>query len=143
MWISGMHKDYLSISAHQNFEMLVIQFKTSGSYPFLNTPIHQLNNKVIDAQELFGNEILKLREQILKGKNSSEKFKGVEKWLTNKFDVNKIASIEILDILSQLKIKPVTESSKIISSYPNTQKHLINQFKIYFGLRMKKLIFFL
>ena len=137
VWISGMHKDYLSISAHQDSEMLVIQFKASGAYPFLKIPIHQLNNKVIDGQELFGYEILELREQILKEKNTSGKFKRVEEWLTNKFDVSKTASIEILDILSLLKVKPVTENSKIIACYPNTQKHLINQFKIFFGLTPK------
>jgi len=137
VWVSGMHKDYLSISAHQDSEMLVIQFRTGGSYPFFKTPIHQLNDKVIDAQELFGNEILKLREQILNGKNATEKFKSVEEWLTKKVDINKTARIEVLDVLSQLKTNSVTESSKIIASYPNTQKHLINQFKIYFGLTPK------
>lgn len=137
VWVSGMHKDYLSISAHQDSEMLVIQFKTSGSYPFFKTPIHELNNKVIDAQALFGNEILELRQQIVKGTNASEKFNSVEKWLTNKFDSSKSANNEILAILSKLNTKPVTESSKIIASYPNTQKHLINQFKKYFGLTPK------
>jgi len=137
VWISGMHKDYLSISAHQDSEMLVIQFKTSGSYPFLKIPIHQLNNKVVDAKELFGDEILELREQILKGESPSEKFKSIDDWLMHKFDVNKIPSIGVLDILSQLKAKPITESSKIIASYPNTQKHLISQFKTYFGLTPK------
>lgn len=137
VWISGMHKDYLSISAHQDSEMLVIQFKTNGSYPFLKTPIYQLNDKVVDAQEIFGDEIIELREQILKNKNATAKFESVENWLLNKFDVNKIPNIEVLDILLKLKAKPITESSKIIASYPNSQKHLISQFKNYFGLTPK------
>lgn len=136
-WVSGMHKDYLSISAHQDSEMLVIQFKTNGSYPFLNIPIHQLNNKVVDAKEVFGDEILELREQILKGDNALEKFKSVEDWLTHQFDTNKIPNSDILHILLQLKEKPVTESSKIIKSFNNTQKHLISQFKTHFGLTPK------
>ncbi len=137
VWISGMHKDFLSISAHQDSEMLVIQFKTNGAYPFFNKPINQFNNKVIEAQDFFGNEILELRQQILNGKNASEKFKSVEKWLKIKFDIDKTANTELLDILSQLKTKPITESSDIISSYPYSQKHLINQFKTYFGLTPK------
>ncbi|MFT5891490.1 MAG: AraC-like DNA-binding protein [Dokdonia sp.] len=132
-----MHKDYLSISAHQDSEMLVIQFKTNGSYPILKTPIHQLNNKVVDAKEVFGDEILELREQILKGENASEKFKRAEDWLKHRFDTNKIPNSDVLNILLQLKEKPVTESSTIITSYANTQKHLISQFKTYFGLTPK------
>ena len=137
VWISGMHKGYLSISAHQDSEMLVIQFKTNGSYPFLKIPIHQLNNKVVNAKEVLGDEILKLREQILKGESASEKFKSVEDWLTHRFDTNKTPNSDVLNILLQLKEKPVTESSTIITSYANTQKRLISQFKTYFGLTPK------
>lgn len=137
VWISGMHKDFLSISAHQDSEMLVVQFKTSGAYPFLNTPIHQFNNKVIDAQDFFGNEILELRQQILDLENASDKFKAVENWLKSKFDISNTPSEELLQVLKELNRKPIKESSKIIASYPNTQKHLINQFKTYFGLTPK------
>ena len=90
VWISGMHKNYLSISAHQNSEMLVIQFKTSGAYPFLQVPIHKLNNKVIDAQDLLGPDILQLRTAILEKKEVSEKFECVTSWLNKRLDPNKI-----------------------------------------------------
>tara|TARA_R110002049_G_scaffold260873_2_gene436936 strand:+ start:2617 stop:3447 length:831 start_codon:yes stop_codon:yes gene_type:complete len=139
VWVSGMHKNFLSISAHQDSEMLVIQFKTNGSFPFLQKPIHQINNKVFNAQDIFGKEIMELREQVLKDKSVLAKFNSVEKWLKNQLDDSKIASNEILNILEQLKSKPITESNKIISSYPNTQKHLINQFKMHFGLTPKVL----
>lgn len=139
VWISGMHKDYLSISAHQDSEMLVIQFKTHGSYPFLKRPISELNNKVIDAQDVLGPDILRLREEIVAGKTAQDKFHCVEAWLRLQFASNKIPRTAILDILSQLRTKPVTESKKIIESYPNTQKHLIHQFKMYFGLTPKVL----
>lgn len=39
VWISGVHRNYISISAHENSEMFVIQFKPYGSYPFLHFPI--------------------------------------------------------------------------------------------------------
>ncbi|WAC03082.1 helix-turn-helix domain-containing protein [Lacinutrix neustonica] len=133
----GMHKDFLSISAHQDSEMLVIQFKTNGAFPFFDTPINQFNNKVIDAQDFFGNEILELRQVILNAENPSEKFKCVENWLNTKFDITKTASAELLNVLSQLYTKPISESNKIIASYPLSQKHLINQFKTYFGLTPK------
>ncbi len=137
VWVSGMHKNYLSISAHQDSEMLVVQFKTKGAYPFLKLPINELNNKVISAQEIFGNEILELRKQILNSENSSGKFKIVEKWLLKQFDVRKSASKEITSILEQVQLKPISESKEIISTYPYSQKHLINQFKKHFGLTPK------
>ena len=39
VWVSGMHKNYISISAHQKSEMFVIQFKPFGAYPFFHLPI--------------------------------------------------------------------------------------------------------
>lgn len=137
VWVSGMHKDYLSISAHQDSEMLVIQFKTIGAYPFIKTPIYSLNNKVLNAPEVFGDDILELREQILESENAQIKFKCVENWLMQIFDSSKIPKRDILDVYLQLKTKQYTECSQIIASYPKTQKHLISQFKTYFGLTPK------
>ena len=137
VWISGMHKNYLSISAHQDSEMLVIQCKAHGAYPFIKKPIDSLNNKVIAAQEVFGAAILELRNQILNTTTSSEKFKLVEKWLLKQVDQTKSAPKEIVSILEEIKSKPISENKEIIACYPNSQKHLINQFKKYLGLTPK------
>ena len=139
VWVSGMHKNYLSISAHPDSEMFVIQFKTSGAYPFLYVPIHQLNNKVVPATELFGDEIIDLRGQILNAKEPEEKFKLATRWLENRFDKSKAAPVNIVSVLSQIQSRPITESNAILTAYPNSQKHLINQFKKYFGLTPKVL----
>lgn len=137
VWISGMHKEYLSISAPQDSEMLAVQFKTNGAYPFIQQPIHLLNNKVIDSETLFGKELIDIRTEILKQNEVSRKFKLIEDWLVSRFSKNKTPDTDLLNILSQLRTKPITESSKIIEAYPKSQKHLINQFKTYFGLTPK------
>lgn len=137
VWVSGMHKNYLSISAHQNSEMLVVQFKTKGAFPFLNIPINELNDKVIPAQEILGNEILELRNHVLNSNDGPAKFGIVEKWLLNRFDERRSAPKEIVAILEQIQSKPISDGKEIITSYPNSQKHLIHQFKKYFGLTPK------
>lgn len=137
VWVSGMHRNYLSISAHQNSEMLVIQFKANGAYPFLKVPIDKLNNKVISAQEIFGDNILELRNQIIRAEAIPEKFVTIEKWLLKRFDESKVAPKEASFILDQLQTKPISASKTIFATYPNSQKHLISQFKKYFGLTPK------
>ena len=74
VWVSGIHRNYLSISAHQNSEMLVVQFKPGGSYPFLHCPVQELNDKVVLAEEIFGKEIIELRDKILVAENPQSKF---------------------------------------------------------------------
>ncbi len=137
VWISGMHKNYLSISAHQNSEMFVIQFKPFGSYPFFPFPIQELNDKVVDAETVFGNEILQLREDVLNKNTSEEKFICAENWLLNKFNQDKIPSSELINILEKVQTESESNYSQIIENYSKTQKHLIDQFKKYFGLTPK------
>jgi AraC-like DNA-binding protein len=133
VWISGVHKNHLSISAHQDSEMFVIQFKPFGGYPFFQFPINQLNDKVIPAQEIFGKEILDLRKFILNSLTSTKKFSQAENWLISKLDINKFPDEALMLIINQFTNQPLSNHSTIVNSYPKTQKHLISQFKKFCG----------
>ena len=137
VWISGMHKNYISISAHEKSEMFVIQFKPFGAYPFFHFPIQELNEKILPAKEIFGDKIFELREEILDKKTSEEKFKIAENWLIDKFQQDKIPSTELLNVLEKLQTESVANYSTVIESYSKTPKHLIDQFKKYVGLTPK------
>ncbi|HHG83339.1 MAG TPA: AraC family transcriptional regulator, partial [Bacteroidetes bacterium] len=139
VWVSGMHRNYLSISAHQDSEMFVVQFKPQGSYPFFHFPIHELDEKVVAAEEVFGEEVLALREAIFQGKNSAEKFELAEQWLNDRFDATKTPPKDLEAFLSRLQTEPAGKFTEIVTDYSKTQKHLIDQFKKYIGLTPKYL----
>ncbi len=139
VWVSGMHKNYLSISAHQKSEMLVIQLKPYGGFPVFKFPIHELNDRVIPAEEILGKEILELRANILTQKTPKDKMTTAENWLHKQMDFNGAPPKEITDLLHQLLEKPFTEHQSILQLYPKTQKHLIAQFKKFLGLTPKVL----
>ncbi len=138
VWVSGMHKNYISISAHQKSEMFVIQFKAYGAYPFFHNSIDKINEQIFHAEELFGNEILELRKSLLKADNPQEKFKLVEGWLNKRFDNEKQPKKAIINVINEFQ-KPSKGIffNKLIEHYPFTQKHLIAQFKKYVGLTPK------
>lgn len=139
-WISGIHKRYISISAHQDSEMFVIQFKPTGAYPFLHFPVHELNGKVVPAEEVLGQEIIRLRTAILVGEDNAAKFSIAENWLNERFAADKVPPAAILQLVEQLKQAPAltaSELNQLIQAYPFTQKHLIDQFKKYLGLTPK------
>lgn len=137
VWVSGMHRNYISISAHQKSEMFVMQFKAFGAYPFLHKPIHLLNEKIVPAEELFGESILTLREDLLKSKTSEAKFSQAEAWLNARFDPNQAPDPELLNVVEQLQDASVAHYGRVINSYSKTPKHLIHQFKKYIGLTPK------
>lgn len=137
VWVSGMQKNYISISAHQHSELFVIQFKAFGAYPFFHFPIQELNDQIISGNELFGEEILILREEILNQKTTIEKFQKAEGWLLKRFQKDKTPPADLLQVLEQLQNEPVINYVEIIEGYTKTQKHLIAQFKKYVGLTPK------
>lgn len=134
VWVSGMQKNYISISAHQNSEMFVIQFNAFGAYPFFHFPIQELNDKVIPAEQLFGEDILKLRTLILNAPDSAAKFLLAENWLTKRFKKELTPPEELLTVIEKMHD---TNSKLAFQSYTKTQKHLIDQFKKYVGLTPK------
>ncbi|MCF6299788.1 MAG: AraC family transcriptional regulator [Proteobacteria bacterium] len=137
VWVSGVHKHYISISAHKNSEMFVIQFKPFGAYPFIHRPIDEISDKIITADKIFGRTIFTLRKELLAKETSGEKFKIVEGWLNRIFSSKKIPPTEIINIIKKLHSKPTVNYKKIIQSYSKTQKHLIDQFKKHIGITPK------
>ncbi len=137
VWISGAHRNFLSISAHPNSEMLVIQFKPTGAYPFLHCPIRDLNDKVIPGNEILGDEIFAWRENLLLADTPTAKFNITAKWLTERFEGKKEAPAYFLTLMEQLQNAPYANLKSIVDTYPASQKQLIEHFKKYVGLTPK------
>lgn len=136
VWISGVHRNYISISAHENSEMFVIQFKPYGAYPFFHFPIEQLNDRVVHTEEFFGAELITLRESLCKAESSQDKFQLAEAWLDARFDPKAAPPEELVNHHQELQEQP-TLNGQAITHYPHSQKHLIDQFKKYIGLTPK------
>lgn len=137
VWISGMRRNHLSISAHENSSMFVIQFKAAGAYPFLHIPIEELTEKIVPAEDVVGSDVLHLREHILNAETVADKFMVAETWLNNRYDYTKAPSGDISNVLEKLQKEPVTNLNNILATFPNTQKHLIDLFKKHVGLTPK------
>ncbi|MGB5822179.1 MAG: DUF6597 domain-containing transcriptional factor [Saonia sp.] len=137
VWFSGMHRNYISISAHQKSEMFVVQFKPYGAHPFVYMPMQDLNDSVVPAEQLFGSEIFNLRDSLLNGSTPEKKFQIAEAWLNDVYDRKKTPPEELLDVVHRLQRESVTNYGTIVGDYPKTHKHLIAQFKKYVGLTPK------
>ncbi len=136
-WISGAHRNYISISAHQKSEMFVIQFKPYGAHPFLHVPLEELNEKVLPAEQILGNEILELRSGFLGKETSQEKFLIAEDWLNDRFNTDMTPPQEMISFYQKIQSEPSASFPESANGYPNSQKHLIDQFKKYVGLTPK------
>ncbi len=138
-WVSGTHSSYINISAIKNSEMLVVQFKPMGAYPFFGVPIHTMKDTVQQAENFFGENVLKIRDEIIQNNNVNDKFQIVEKWLLQMRDENKTVPQELVDVMIKIQNQPFSKHNELLKDYPKTQKHLIQQFKKYSGLTPKSM----
>ncbi len=137
VWISGMQTGCITISSHEHSEMLVVQFKPAGASPFFTFSINDLADRIIPAQKVLGNEILQLRADLLHIDFPQRKFVRIEEFLKNRYDGSNVSPKGLLAVLRRLQKEPVANLSNIAAKYPNTQKHLIHQFKKFVGLTPK------
>ncbi len=139
VWLSGMHKHYISISAHENSEMFVIQFKPGGLSPFIDKPVSDLTDCVLPAQQIFGEKILKLRNELLKTKENNQlMFQLAETFLLSSasFNLNR-ARILVEHMLEAINNNSATQLQNIVKQAGYSQKQAIHIFKSHVGINPK------
>jgi hypothetical protein len=136
-WISGVHRNFISISAHENSEMLVVQFKPFGSFPFLHAATDLFNELVIPAHEVLSDSIYELREQMTSAADTEVVFELVEAWPLNRFDESMAHGKPLLETVTSLQDKPVHGLNALMEAYTGCQKKLIDEFKKFIGLTPK------
>ena len=137
-WVSGVRRHYLSISAHQNSEMLVIQFKPFGAHAFLHLPMSDLADRVVPGEHILDGALTGLRDRLVRMPSSAEKFAEVQRWLGARFDPSKTAPEPVVRVVERLQADPVGRLSEACADYIGSRKHLIDQFKTYVGLTPKQ-----
>lgn len=137
VWISGMHKNYISISAHEQSSMFVVQFKPFGAYPYFHQPLENITEQVVPAENVLGKDVLQLRDDLVEAADATEKFALAEKWLNERYKADHEPPSELKQVITQLQEQPVSNLNHIVDTYPKTQKQLIDSFKKYVGLTPK------
>lgn len=136
-WVCGAHDEYLSISAHRESEMLFIQFKPFGAYPFLHTAMDSLANRVVDGAELFDGELLALRDRLFEAASTSQKLALAENWLSTRFSEQCLPARGVVNAVSTIAANPSAKLADALDNIEGTNKHLIDLFKRYVGITPK------
>lgn len=135
VWFSGIRSRYITIPSGRDSEMFIINFQKGKAYPFVEMPIHELTDYVIDGELVLTNEILNIREKLLGIAEIDQKFVFAEKVLTyifrQKFRTNRFVDFAVDKILRHPGKEALTE---IYQNCGYTQKHLISIFKEKVGL---------
>lgn len=138
VWFSGIREKYITIPSGRDSEMFIIYFLKGKAYPFVEIPMHELTDFVVDGELVLSSEILNMRETLLESFSVQQKFLLAEKFLTKAFSkkliINPFIDYSVGQILqnpSQLSITHITDKVGY------SQKHLIKIFKEHVGLTPK------
>jgi AraC-like DNA-binding protein len=135
VWFSGMRTHYITIPSGRDSEMFIINFRKGRAYPFVQMPLNELTNSVVDGDLVLSNEIMDMREMILQAPLIPQKFDVVEKFLAKKFSSRLIANPYVDFAVNQIVQQPNQMAiAQIANKVGYSQKHLIKLFKDNVGL---------
>lgn len=138
VWASGVRTEPISIPSGKNSAMMIIAFKRGMAYPFFPFPMDEISDCVVDADLLWGNEFVHLRDRILESKISEIKFQIVENFLLKNYS-SKFASNSCIEYaLKQIINYPNQITlNKLTDKIGYSQKHFIKLFKDQVGITPK------
>ena len=136
-WVSGMLRHCISISAHPDSEMFVIQFRPAGARPFLHVALDAFSERVVPGEEVLEGELLSLREHLAAAETREAKFAAAESWLRDRYREDLAPPRDIVDVVDRLATEPGERYADAIAAYPGSRKHLISEFRRYLGVTPK------
>lgn len=138
VWFSGIRNSFITIPSGRDSEMFVINFHKGKAYPFVEMPVNELTDYVIDGELVMNNQILEMREMLLSFSSTQEKFLYAEKHLLkiygNKLEVNPFIDFAVNNILHTPHQSSIESIAKKVGF---SQKHFIKLFKTHVGLTPK------
>lgn len=138
VWFSGIRENFITIPSGRDNEMLVINFHKGKAYPFVEMPMHELTDFVVDGELVLSNEILNLREMLLERYSVQHKFSCVEQFLMKLFSKRLTRNVFVDYSVDQIINNPTQLSiHKLSDKVGFSQKHFIKIFKEHVGLSPK------
>jgi len=139
IWFSGIRKNFISIPSGRDSEKIVITFCKGKSYPFVQAPLNEYTDNVVDAELVFSYDILELRERIIEEQNVSSKIDFIENYFLEKYKGKLNNNVFIDYAISYLNNGFDSVSmKKLTDKIGYSQKHFTKIFKDNVGITPKE-----
>lgn len=138
VWFSGIRNNYITIPSGRDSELFIITFHKGKAYPFVQMPLHELTDTVVDGELVLTNEILNMREQLLSLPSVPKKFAYAERYLEkhfrSKLEPNRCIDFAVSRILQLPNLLTIEDISHKVGY---SHKHFIKLFKEHTGVTPK------
>lgn len=138
VWFSGIREKYITIPSGRDNEMFIINFRKGKAYPFVEMPMYELTDFVVDGELVLSPGILDMRESLLECGTVQQKFLYAEQYLSKLF-LKKLIPNPFVDYSVKLIAETPHQLSihHLVEKVGFSQKHLIKIFKEHVGVTPK------
>ncbi|MGY6650473.1 DUF6597 domain-containing transcriptional factor [Wenyingzhuangia sp. IMCC45574] len=118
----------------------VVRFQPNGFSPFANIPIKEIQNTAVPLKTLFGNDGIRIGEQILTATSTAERIELIEEFL-----INRLTNKATIDLIIKTTVDTILEANgqcsiHTLSEQNNTsRRQLTRKFSSTIGLSPKQL----
>ncbi|MGG4094696.1 helix-turn-helix domain-containing protein [Paenibacillus lautus] len=139
--LNANQTDYLKIHRTGAVEIIGVIFKPFGLYPLLKCPIHEVSGVIWNVEDLLGDPIHDLEEQLSNLSTLDQKISKLEAWLLQGMNVH--SSVEYEKIVQYtvdliMRNKGVVKINHILENINLSERSLERHFKYFTGLTPKK-----
>jgi AraC-like DNA-binding protein len=139
-WISGQHSRHIVIEAAKRSCMIGARFHPGGAYPFLDVPVSELNDDVVELESVWGAAAAQLRERLLAAASIEKRFELLERALVRRAGARIEIDPGLAFVLGKLRQDPGGASIRdLADGIGMTQKRLVRTFEEKVGLKPKTL----
>jgi AraC-like DNA-binding protein len=140
-WLSGTQSEYIVIDALPGSSMIGVHFKPGGIGPFVGMGAHELRDRVVELDALWGSAAFDLRERLLEAPGPRAKFRVLEQLLLKKLSSARTASNNAKAVscaVNRFSQQPhVQRIRDVASELGISHKHFIEEFRREVGLTPK------
>lgn len=133
-WLSGIRTKPITIPAGASSSMMIVVFKRGMASSFVNFPMNEVADLIIDADLIWGTKFLHVRDQIINEIDIDKKFETLENFLLEVCVEN---SRKKLITYSTELLDSAVSVSNVVETIGLSKKHFIGTFKKHVGLTPK------
>ena len=134
-WVSGIRRSLITIEAGNNATMLVARFTPHGVLSFFKLPVHELTDRIVELECIFGNLFRSLRNHLLEVPSAAGRIAAFVEFL-----LQRVGEPEGPNQLIEYAIPRLQNGCSVNSLVKETgysHKHFVNLFERHTGLTPK------
>ncbi len=140
-WISGMRSRYISIGVGRRSAMFVIRFRRGMAWRFLQMPMAEIDDMVVDAEQVLGASFSSMRQRLMDAESIEQKFIIAERCILERMKSGSETHPAIQYTLHQMLSNPSTATiNEIVRKTGYSHKHFLSLFGKHVGLTPKQFL---